>query len=409
MRPDHVVVLNDSAHVNGGAAQVGLSSALALAQDGLQVTVISAVGPVAPELVSHENVRVLCLDQHDILHDPNRMRAIVQGLWNQQAANLLSRELSHLDASKTIVHVHGWSKALSASVLRAAVANKFPTVLTLHDYFVACPNGSFFNHKTRRICTLRPLSLKCAVSNCDSRSYSQKVWRLGRQALQESAGGIPRSIKHFITISELSRDVLRTFLPRQAKLHTVDNPVQVEVTEPVDVTRNNEFVYVGRFSKEKGPELFARAAAQLDVPATFIGAGDCAEAIREIYPRAVVTGWLDHSEMLRRLRKARVLVVPSLWYETYALVVAEAAALGVPAIVPDTSAARERIIEGVTGLTFRGGSLEDLVAKMQAFRDPLLAAALGRAARQRFWQRPAGMAEHVRQLHAVYEEVLRSA
>jgi glycosyltransferase involved in cell wall biosynthesis len=409
MRPDNVVVLSDAAHVNGGGAQVGLSSALALADEGVRVIVFSAVGPISPELTAHENVRVCCLDQRDILRDPNRMRAAVQGVWNQQAARQLAQELAGLDARKTVVHVHGWSKALSASVVRAALDLKFPTVLTLHDYFVACPNGSFFNHKTQCICTLRPMSVKCIISDCDPRSYAQKMWRLGRQMIQETAGSVPSGIKHFIAVSDLSRDVLLEFLPSQATLHMVDNPIQVEREEPVDVEHNEEFFYVGRLSREKGPELFARAAAQLNVPATFVGDGECAESIRAIYPRAVVTGWLDHAEMLRRLRRARALVIPSLWYEAAPLVVMEAAAYGITSIVPDTCAARERIVEGVTGLSFHSGDLDDLVAKMRTLQDPLLAATLGRAARQRFWSSPLGMEEHLRQLHEVYEEVLRSA
>jgi glycosyltransferase involved in cell wall biosynthesis len=207
----------------------------------------------------------------------------------------------------------------------------------------------------------------------------------------------------------LSRDVLREFLPREATLHSVDNPIQVEVQEPVDVEHNDEYVFVGRLSREKGPELLARAAAQLGVPMTFVGAGECAEDVVNIYPQAVVTGWMDHEGTLQALRRARVLVVPSLWYETYSLVVAEAAALGIPAIVPDTSAARERIVEGITGLTFRGGNVEDLTAKMAMFKDPLFARAMGSAARRRFWLKPPLMNEHVRRLHEVYEQVLQSA
>ncbi len=50
---------------------------------------------------------------------------------------------------------------------------------------------------------------------------------------------------------------------------------------------------------------------------------------------ARVTGWLSAEDVQRELEHARCLVFPSLWYETYGLVVNEAAARGIPAIVSD--------------------------------------------------------------------------
>jgi len=47
------------------------------------------------------------------------------------------------------------------------------------------------------------------------------------------------------------------------------------------------------------------------------------------------------------------------------LVVLEAAALGVPAIVADTSAARDLVRDGHTGLWFKGGDALSLRAAMQ--------------------------------------------
>ena len=42
-----IIVANDFAHVNGGSAQVALSSAVGLAERGHRVTFLAAVPPVA--------------------------------------------------------------------------------------------------------------------------------------------------------------------------------------------------------------------------------------------------------------------------------------------------------------------------------------------------------------------------
>ena len=50
----------------------------------------------------------------------------------------------------------------------------------------------------------------------------------------------------------------------------------------------------------------------------------------------------------------------------------EALANGIPVILPDTSAARDLVEDGVTGLWFRMGDTEDLARKITLFKDPML-------------------------------------
>ena len=110
--------------------------------------------------------------------------------------------------------------------------------------------------------------------------------------------------------------------------------------------------------------------------------------------------------MFEAIGQARCLVFPSLWYETFGLVVDEAAARGVPTIVSDITAAAERVEDGVTGWIFRSGDQESLIARMQAVRDDALVRLAGQAAYQRFWSNPPDRAHHVRGLLKIYEAVM---
>ena len=47
---DMVIVLNDFCHVQGGASQVAIDEAVALAASGIDVTFLGAVGPVSDAL-----------------------------------------------------------------------------------------------------------------------------------------------------------------------------------------------------------------------------------------------------------------------------------------------------------------------------------------------------------------------
>lgn len=400
-----VIVVNDFAHVNGGAASVAVASAKGLARKGHQVSFFSAVGPVDPEL-REAGVNIICTGQHEILKDPDRFRAASQGLWNTAAARAFAIHVADVDCRDTVVHLHGWTKSLSSSVVRIAVKRGLRTVCTMHDYFVACPNGGFFDHQRLEHCSLRPLSVGCLSRNCDARAYSHKLWRCVRQIVQETAGGIPTRIDAFVVLSRTSRKVIGSYLPDGSRLFEIPNPVDVESDPPVDVARNLSFVMLGRLSPEKGGIFLARAARSFGAPVVFVGDGPSRPEIASANPAAIVTGWLTRAQVADHLSAARAIVFPSLGYEAQPLAVLEAAAKGVPAIVSNDCAAAEQVEDGVTGLLFKRGEEVALAAALRRLSDRELARRLGRAAYDKYWDNPLTLDRHVRSLEEMYGKVL---
>jgi glycosyltransferase involved in cell wall biosynthesis len=285
------IVVADCAFVNGGNGQVALSTAVALAQSGVETTLFAASGPVAPVLLDIPHLTVVCLDQPEVLNDPSIARGAIRGLWNFRAAGELRKVLSACDPATTIVHLHSWSKALSSSVARAAFDAKFPVVVTIHDYFSFCPNGSLYDHEKQEPCTLVPMSVACAAANCDPRNRAHKAYRVARQFIAERIAGLPSGIENFICVSAFSRAIAQPHLGN-ARIFDVDNPIEATPETPVDVRKNDEFVYIGRLSREKGADVFAEAAAIAGVKAVFVGDGPLDETMRQLAPHAEFTGWL---------------------------------------------------------------------------------------------------------------------
>jgi glycosyltransferase involved in cell wall biosynthesis len=400
-----IIVANDFAHVNGGSAQVALSSALGLAERGHRVTFFAAVPPVADSLRS-AGVNVVLTGQYDIKTDPNRFRAAIQGLWNPQSAERMECVLANAIPNRTILHVHGWTKALTSSIIRVAIQRGIPVVVTLHDYFYACPNGGFFNFQRQQSCPLRPLSAACIKENCDRDGYPEKVWRSVRQVIQNRFGFPSSRLLSFITISDFSENVLKSFLPPHATIFRVASPSDFAKELPVDVTRNTQFMCLGRLSPEKGLNLVAAAAHDLNCPVTFVGEGPSRDKIVSANPQAQITGWQPRENVKTYLRSARCLVLSSLWYEAQPMVVAEAAAVGVPAIVADQCAGREMVENGVTGFWFRSGDRADLRDKMRILQNPETAERLGRAAYDRHWNAPFTLEKHLVALERCYHSML---
>ncbi len=397
-----VVIVTDHAHVTGGAAKVAISSACGLSESGLTVTFFAGTGPVDQRL-HRAGVRVVCLDQPDIAEDPDRVRAMGRGLWNRRAARALIDLLSEFDPASTIMHCHGFSRSLSPAIGQALTRGPVKHVFTMHDYFIACPNGGFYDFRAGRICGRRPLGPACLSTNCDARHISHKAWRVLRQSILHFAGNMPRRLREAIYVSETQRRMIAPYLGRSTRLYHVRNPVEVPLGPRVPAEQNDTFLFVGRIAKEKGAVDFARAAAKLGIRAVFVGDGPEADQVRTINPDALVTGWLASGEVSEWLGRARCLVSPSRWSETFGLVVYEALASGVPVICGEWSAAAEAVDDGVTGLIYDtsadlGSALETLTA---ATAGRMSRAAFVNAARYRCSPR-----EHADQLIEVYGRIM---
>ena len=227
---------------------------------------------------------------------------------------------------------------------------------------------------------------------------------------QAGPGRLPGGIGDFIAISELSEQIMTRHLPRGARVHRIDNPVEVAQGPPVQVGTNSSFVFLGRLAAEKGPVLFARAAASAGVKALFIGEGAMRDAVQQANPKAVITGWKTAAEIEQLLAGARALVFPSHWPETQGLVVAEALSRGIPAVVADTSAAREWVADGENGLWFRAGDVHDFTAKLSNLeKNPEVTSHMGSNAYQRYWKNPATLQQHVVRLERLYMSVAERA
>ncbi|MFO3722736.1 glycosyltransferase family 4 protein [Pseudomonas sp. HLMP] len=404
----NILIFNDYACIQGGAAQVAIASARGLADVGYKVHYIYAVGPAAKEL-EHPNITLLDLKQYDLLSHPSKVKAATVGLWNKRVSEELHSFLESFSPKDTIAHVHSWVKALTSSSVGAILKRNIPIVVTLHDYFTACPNGGFYNYQSSSVCKLKAMSTSCLMSHCDSRSYPQKLWRFARQVVTNKVG-IPQKLENFIYVSDFSLEILKEYLPVSAKYWHVPNPIDIERLPQAKPSASDVFTYVGRFSPEKGAQLFAQAAQNLGVQARFVGGGDLSRQLQAVNPRAEFTGWLEREAIPDIIRNSRAVVFPSYLYETQGMVVAESAALGIPCIVSDACAGKDYIVDGKTGILFKSGDVFSLESAIKRLLDsPQTADAMGAASYMDYWKAPPTLERHIAELVACYNAILVKA
>jgi glycosyltransferase involved in cell wall biosynthesis len=139
------------------------------------------------------------------------------------------------------------------------------------------------------------------------------------------------------------------------------------------------FLFAGKLMQKKQPVDAVRALARMTprdrkVHLLIAGEGElkeqCAAVASELGVSVAFTGFLNQSRMPEAYAASDVLVLPSAYQETWGLVVNEAMAAGLPAIVSDkVGCAPDLIIPGETGEIFPAGDLDAFAARMQKYAD----------------------------------------
>ena len=229
----------------------------------------------------------------------------------------------------------------------------YKVVLTLHDYFIACQNGGFFNYKDNKICQLKPLSCNCICTNCDSRNYAFKLYRIVRQFVQKKVVRLNDNISNVIVISKFSENILRKSLNRTIKVTKIYNPIDLDTNKlSIDYKKNTYYLFVGRLSKEKGADIFCKAISELNLDGIVVGDGSEKNFLEKKYPKIKFVGWLESDKVKEYMKQAKALIFPSRWYEGAPLTPLEILQYGIPCIISEDCAAIDYIFNDCNGISF---------------------------------------------------------
>lgn len=354
-----VVLVTDYAWVSGGPSRVAIDLAQLLDSRGLEVRFFAGVGPIDTRLA---HLKVSCLEESDLLHGRRSPKTMLKGLWNRRAALGFARFVEGIDPAEAVVHVHQFQKCLSGSVVREAKRMGFKVLYHCHDYFLACPNGGYFNHVSQRPCHLRPLSMRCLLSNCDKRSVAHKQWRYLRSVIERIAG-VADSVDRIAAVSPQAAEMIAAFLPDLVgRIDVLGNPVNVPAHPPDPNAQRRYALLVGRLEPEKGVLDAAEACRHAQVPLVAVGDGPLASRLRA---RGVkVAGWVGVDEVSRWMSEASCLLFPSRYHEPQGLVVMEALAHGLPVIASDITGAAAYIENGCNGYLLPPGDVERWAMKV---------------------------------------------
>jgi len=306
----------------------------------------------------HE-VETYCRD-NDAIGAMPRMAVAQETLWSSRTTDDLNDRI--VSFRPDVVHVHNTFPLVSPSLFWVAARKRIPVVQTLHNFRLLCPQAMFL--RENHVCEdcLGTAPWRSVVRRCYHDSAAESAVLTGMLMLHRALGTYRHKVTRYIALNRFCHDkFIEGGLPAERisiKPNFVDIPHTAE-------KKRADGLFVGRLAPEKGIDLLLAALDRL--PGTMIDVvGDGPEMNRmKRHPGARYAGALTHDGVLERMQSAAFLVMPSIWYETFGLVLVEAFACGLPVIASRLGAMEELIDDGRTGLLFDPGSAADLARKIR--------------------------------------------
>ncbi|MCA1567947.1 MAG: glycosyltransferase [Acidobacteria bacterium] len=289
-------------------------------------------------------------------------------LWNRA----IYRELRAMFRRERpdVVHFHNTFPLVSPAAYHAARAEAVPVVQTLHNYRLLCPNAMLMREgRVCEDCLGRAVSWAGAARACYRESRAASGVTTLMLATHRALGTWREAVDVYVALTEFARrKFVEGHLPADK---IVVKPNFVEAGIRPSEGPGDYALFVGRLSPEKGVGVLLGAWRNLPhIPLKILGDGPLIEEARaaaregDLAPRVEVLGRRERSEVLDLMRRARVVVFPSQWYEGFPLTIAEAFACGVPVIASRLGAMEEIVADGRTGLHFTPGDAADLATKI---------------------------------------------
>lgn len=327
-----------------------------------------------------DEVIELSRDSADLKSPLDKLTAMASGIYSP-AAGREARAL--IEKHKPdLAYIHNLYPMLSTSVLDACRAAGVPTVMNIQDYKLTCPMGQHL--RDGKICH------KCLTGSVAwSAVHACKGGRVTSAAYAVAHGitRVRRAYHHgidlFVTPAQFTADYLVSAGYDRNRIEIV--PTMCDLPSAKPSTGQGEYAaYVGRISPEKGISILIEAARQTGIATRIAGNGDV-PGLKESAPANVqFVGAVSREALPDFYRRAKFLVVPSIWNEVYAIVLLEAMTMGIPVIGSKIGGMQEVFEHDISGIAVPPGDARALSSAMQQlWNDPALCTRMGHAARVR--------------------------
>lgn len=343
---------------------------------------------------------------------------LVQGAcatpWNPFAKAALRRVL---DAEQPdVIHVHNTFPLLSPAIFHAARDLGAAVVLTLHNFRLFCAAGIPMRDSLPCIQCLDKKSVIPALRyGCYRDSRMATLPMAAMIGLHRHLGTWRKCVDAFVALTAFQKGKMVDAGLPAAKVYIKPQFYPAPPSPVPWQDRAAKAMYIGRLGEEKGVHFLIQAWAKWGDPAPYleiIGDGPWKARLQAqvnslcLQNKIKLSGQLSFEATQKKLANAHLLVLPSLCFEGFPMVIREALALGVPIAASRIGAIPDIVMDHKTGLLFKPGDPEDMLRILKSmWQDDEKLSTMAENARKDFEAKYTAEENH-RQLMEIYSAAM---
>lgn len=300
-----------------------------------------------------------------------RVRVSLRTIWHRHVYREL-RELLQTERP-AVAHFTNTFPLISPAAYYASHAAGVPVVQALRNYRLLCPNALFLRDgKPCEDCLARRVTFPAVIHKCYRSSRAASLVVTTMLGFHRAIGTWSHEVDRYFTPSEFAR---RKYIQGGFPADRIEVKPNFVHPDPGPGSGAGGYaLFVGRLSPEKGIDALLEAWVRHSprLPLKIIGDGpmadDVSAAIR-LCPRIEWLGRRPIAEVMNSIGDARMLIFPSLAYETFGRTAIEAFAKGTPVLASDAGATAELVTPGVNGFHFECGNAAALAEAVDQLAD----------------------------------------
>ena len=359
-----ILLINNIHYRRGGADVVYFNLAELLKEKGHDIYYFSTKSSKNEKTDQEEYFAVV--PDFRSLNQANKIISISKFIYNKDVQKKLETLINKINPD--IVHIHLYLGGLSSSILPIIKKYNIPIVQTIHDYRLICPAYSFTDGKNQ-ICErcIDKVYIRCALRKCSEYKFSQSAVLSLDAYFRKYINNPIQYIDRFLFVSNFSLEKHCQFNPSfRNKSQYLYNFIPKLNNDIPPIIRGSYFLFYGRISSEKGLDTLLEAFINSKHKIKIVGDGPLLKELSKKQKDNIeFLGFRYGNELIKIIREASFIILPSICYENNPLSIVEAYSYGKPVIGSNIGGIPEIINDNSTGFLFEANNPKDLKAQIK--------------------------------------------
>lgn len=331
----------------GGAEHVARKNIQCVAnKDGFEIAVVTS------DKTWKNDKQIKKYLVHDFRVIDNKVSKVFKTLGIKKNYKTMIKALNEFKPN--IIHIHDYvvfTPTLIQALNEYKNSNYCKVVMTHHTYNYICTNDSLFNYSTNKLCQkcigkfdTTIIKDKCTgslVTSCAKYLQKRKFYKHFKDL-----------IDFHIAPSEFMKSMLVKSGVSNDTVQIIYDPCLDNIIEDQNTIKKEEvIVFFGRVNKEKNivkfTEVFRESESNMNL--LIIGVGNCEDEILSLVSKnkkgniTYINEFLNTKELYAKIKNAKYMVLPSIWYENSPVSIVESINYGLIPLVSNIGGMKELI------------------------------------------------------------------